>query len=432
MKLVLATLAFLTLGILPAYAGDIDIHPLNKEGFVAVGDLGRDGVAEIVTGSGFGAAPKIKLFRQDGSLINSFFAYDESFTRGVHVAIGDVDGNGVNDIITAPAYGGGAHIRIFDGYGQLHNQFFAYDPSFLGGAFITTRDINNDGTAEIITGAGPGGGPHVRIFKADGTLVSEFFAFEQSDRAGVTVGTVMIDKKVHILVGRASSDPPTIKVFTVDGKEQTAFNAFPQTFRGGVTPLGIDTNNNGVEEIVVTPNGPEATGTVFHVNGTPQYTLPLQGVVHIAAASLNPEAPITIVTIATKALREGPIEFEKSILIDLSEQRLSAYEYGLLVKHYPISSGVDRWPTPEGEFMVQKKIPIKDYRWNYGPGNPTNYYLPDVKYNLQFKPLYYLHYAYWHNNFGNQMSHGCVNMPLLESEWIYGWADVGTKIIIRE
>ncbi|MDP2933846.1 MAG: VCBS repeat-containing protein, partial [bacterium] len=187
---------------------------------VAVGDLGEDGVAEIVIGSGFGVPPEVKIFRQDGSLINSFLAYDKNFNRGIQVALGDVDGDGVNDIITAPAYGGGPHIRVFDSYGNLHNEFFAYNPAFRGGAFVTARDVNDDGKAEIITGAGPTGGSHVRVFQADGTLLHEFFAFEPGDISGVTVGAITIDGQVHILAGRASSDPPTIKVFTPEGKEK--------------------------------------------------------------------------------------------------------------------------------------------------------------------------------------------------------------------
>jgi lipoprotein-anchoring transpeptidase ErfK/SrfK len=72
-----------------------------------------------------------------------------------------------------------------------------------------------------------------------------------------------------------------------------------------------------------------------------------------------------------------------------------------------------------------------DYTWNYGVGNPNNYSLPDVKWNMRFRNHYYIHSAYWHNNFGQPMSHGCVNTSIPDAEWIYSWADVGTTVEIK-
>jgi lipoprotein-anchoring transpeptidase ErfK/SrfK len=122
---------------------------------------------------------------------------------------------------------------------------------------------------------------------------------------------------------------------------------------------------------------------------------------------------------------------EKYILVDISEQRLTAYSNGVPVNTFLVSTGTYGWDTPLGTTTVTAKIPIMDYTWNYGPGNPNNYNLPDVKWNLRFRNHYYIHSAYWHNNFGHRMSHGCVNTSIPDAEWVFNWADVGTTVTIQ-
>src|SRR5439155_27166985 len=122
-----------------------------------------------VTGAGVGGAPTVRVFDfATGAEKFNFLAYTANFAGGVRVATGDVNGDGVPDIITAPGAGGGPHIKVFDGAtGQLITQFMAYTPSFAGGVYVAAGDVNGDGKADIITGAGAGGGPHVKVF--DGT-----------------------------------------------------------------------------------------------------------------------------------------------------------------------------------------------------------------------------------------------------------------------
>ena len=103
---------------------------------------------------------------------------------GVSVAAGDVTGDGVADIITGAGAGGGPHVRVFSLAGGVVTEvasFFAYDPAFAGGVSVAAGDVTGDGVAEIITGAGPGGGPHVRAFSLAGGVVTEvasFFAYD--------------------------------------------------------------------------------------------------------------------------------------------------------------------------------------------------------------------------------------------------------------
>lgn len=111
---------------------------------------------------------------------------------------------------------------------------------------------------------------------------------------------------------------------------------------------------------------------------------------------------------------------EKWIEISLPEQRVKAWEGNKLVKEFPISSG--RWaPTPTGTFHIWYKT--RSQSMIGGSKELGTYYnLPNVPSNMFFHQGYALHGAYWHNNFGHPMSHGCVNEPLADAAWIFDWA----------
>ncbi|HMB66316.1 MAG TPA: S8 family serine peptidase, partial [Patescibacteria group bacterium] len=162
---------------------------------VASGDINGDGRDEIITGAGPGGGPHIRVFNGSGHVKGQFFAYAPSFRGGVRVALGNVDQGGETnqeEIITAPQSRGGPHIRVFNNKMRVINQFFAYNPSFRGGVNITSGDMNQDGVAEVITGAGPGGGPHVRYFNLNGEIINSFYAYDKDFDGGVNVGIINI------------------------------------------------------------------------------------------------------------------------------------------------------------------------------------------------------------------------------------------------
>src|SRR5205085_903877 len=131
---------------------------------VATGDLTGDGVPDIFTAPGPGGGPDMRVFDGvNGALIREFMAYDQHFTGGVYVAAGDINGDGKADIITGAGAGGGPQVEAFSGAnGAVLQSFYAYSPNFTGGVRVGwVADINGNGMGEIITGAGPGGGPHV-------------------------------------------------------------------------------------------------------------------------------------------------------------------------------------------------------------------------------------------------------------------------------
>jgi len=123
-------------------------------------------------------------------LAHGFDAYAPSFTGGVHVAAGDLNGDGHADIVTAPIQGP-THVRAFDGLTGADLASFLAFSGFNGGTNVAVGDVDGDGRADIITGAGPGAAPHVKVFS--GATLSElrsFLAFAPSFTGGVVVGAL--------------------------------------------------------------------------------------------------------------------------------------------------------------------------------------------------------------------------------------------------
>jgi lipoprotein-anchoring transpeptidase ErfK/SrfK len=110
--------------------------------------------------------------------------------------------------------------------------------------------------------------------------------------------------------------------------------------------------------------------------------------------------------------------------VDLTRQTVTAYEDAAPVRTVTVSTGLPATPTPVGQFRIWVKFRYDDME---GPG----YYLPDVPYTMYFHGGYGLHGTYWHSNFGHPMSHGCVNLPTPEAEWLFHWAEVGTLVNVH-
>lgn len=123
----------------------------------------------------------------------------------------------------------------------------------------------------------------------------------------------------------------------------------------------------------------------------------------------------------------------KRIVIDRSEQMLYAYNNNRLFIKESISTGLQTSPTPRGIFSIYKKTPS---RYMQGPivGITDQYYdLPGVPWNLYFSYQgAVIHGTYWHQKFGKQASHGCVNLPPEQAKKLYTWAEVGTRVIVRD
>lgn len=114
----------------------------------------------------------------------------------------------------------------------------------------------------------------------------------------------------------------------------------------------------------------------------------------------------------------------RQIVVDLSEQRVYAYEDGMLQRTAVVSTGLPATPTIQGEFTIWHRTESQTMS---GPG----YYLPNVQWVQYFYQGYGFHGTYWHNNFGQPMSHGCVNMTNEDAEWLYNFGSIGTAVLVQ-
>jgi hypothetical protein len=229
---------------------------------VATGDVNDDGIPDIITGPGPGGGPEVKVFDgKTGQVIRDFMAFDPNFLGGVFVAAGDVNGDGASDIIVGADAGGGPEVIVFSGKdGSVLRGFFAYDPHFMGGVRVAAGDVNGDGKADIITAAGPGGGPQVIVFSgADGSVLRSFFAYDPNFGGGVHVaaGDINGDGKADILTGAGPGGGPQVTVFSgADGTVLQSYFAYDPRFSGGVRVAAMrdsDGDNPTQGEIVTAP-----------------------------------------------------------------------------------------------------------------------------------------------------------------------------------
>ncbi|HYH63464.1 MAG TPA: hypothetical protein VD866_02085 [Urbifossiella sp.] len=155
---------------------------------------------EVAVAPGPGGGPRVQVYavRIDTGAtarLGDFLAYEETFRDGVRVAVGDIDGDadGLDQIIVGTDAGGGPRVRAFRFEGltpapltTVLGNILAFEESFRGGVRVAAGDL--DGFAangdELVVAAGPGGGPRVRVFRADGVVLRDFFAFAPDRNTG--------------------------------------------------------------------------------------------------------------------------------------------------------------------------------------------------------------------------------------------------------
>lgn len=247
-------------GVFYAYASG-----LNGGYYVGSGNVTGDGKEEVVVGTGMGLGPQVRVLTSTGQVKGQFFAYASHLRSGVRVTTCDLNGDGVEEIITAPGPGGRPHIRIFNAAGQpkFNAGFFALDGKFKGGANVACGDVNGDGQPEIIVAASRGGGPHVTIHRSNGSLLGSFMAYAANFRGGITValGDLDGDGALEIITGPEKGGPH-IQVFTGRGRRMHPGTfAFNPSFGGGITVAAGDIDGDGIDEILATP-GPSSQAEV--------------------------------------------------------------------------------------------------------------------------------------------------------------------------
>ncbi len=409
---------------------------------LATGDIDGNGIDEVIIGAPRGEKPEVMVYREDGSISLKFLAYDQNFTGGVKVSVGDFDGDGKKEIITGAGFGGGPHIRVFDSNGEpkIIYGFFAFDQNLRNGVNVGAGDINGDGRDEIIAGSGEGIEPKIRIFNQAGEILSEFSPQNISKWGGVNVTSVDLgsDGINEILAAGGWGNIPEVQIYRTDGSLINRFLAYSSHFRGGINLTSADIDSDGKKEIIagaLPPGGPHIR--IFDGYGNLKkeffaFDRNFRGGVLVSAGKFN-GAKNTIVVMPARVNPDGRSDFYKYIEIDISRQKLKFYQNGFELGEYPVSTGTFQMPTPLGAFRIFYKS-LVEY------SNSYNLYMPHF---MQFtKGGAGIHgLPYWKtargiiyegvNHLGLRVSHGCVRLPLDAAEKIYHWASLGTAVIVQ-
>ena len=227
----------------------------------ATGDVTGDGVADLVAAAGNGGGAVVAVY--DGVLLSGtqFFSAkiagfygipDENFRGGSTVALADVTGDGVADLVAAAGQGGGPRVTVWDGTKLAQvgagappvSDFFAFEPSQRGGLTVAAGAVEANSRVSLVFGAGPGGGPRVRV--ADATSVmgvssldaakptADFFAGDPDSRGGVGVAVLPLrypsttpvnypDGTVNIFAARTNGRYASTVVATAPGGPRLAY-----------------------------------------------------------------------------------------------------------------------------------------------------------------------------------------------------------------
>ncbi|MDD5567334.1 MAG: L,D-transpeptidase family protein [Patescibacteria group bacterium] len=416
-------------------------------GSMAVGDLGGDGVKEIIVGAGPYGGPQVRTFRLDGSPITNFYAYPESFQGGIEIATGDLDGDGQDEIITAPRFRGGAQVRIFDGAGKekFTPGFFAFATDYNGGIQVAACDVDGNGKKEIVVGSGVNSQPHVRVFDRYGKYTGlDFRPFNTTDQGGVSVACANVDggTEEEIVMGIHAYGKAWVRVYKTNEQKTILgdFLSFPENFLGGVNVAGGDIDGDGLDEVLAGANaggGPqvrafEGDGKALGLNFF-AYETNFRGGVSVAAADIQGDSKAEILTLPGRRIAEGRIDLAKYIEINTEKQMLYYYENGIKIAEYPVSTGKPGMDTPHGNYKVLSKAPLA-YSKPYQLYMPNWMAFTSKGHGIHGLPFWRLRgggvYYEGENHLGRKVSHGCVRLPVPASKIVYDRVDVGTPVIV--
>lgn len=251
-------------------------YPENFRGGVnvAMGDINGDQKDEIFTGPKLGGGPQVRIFWRNGSEIGFIWPFHPDSRTGINIATGDVDGDGKDELAVAQAEQGHAWIKVYKNNTQqsIIGEWNAYG-NVESGASVAMGDVDGDGKDEIITGAGPGGGPHVRVFEADGTAKAIWFmAFHPDYRGGIDVATGDVDGDGKDEIGVCQKTQQAwCKVYRFDNNHTQLgeWKAYGEFEVGASLDMG-DIDSDGKAEVITGagfPGGPQVRA--FEKDGTP-------------------------------------------------------------------------------------------------------------------------------------------------------------------
>ncbi|MDB5311835.1 MAG: repeat protein, partial [Gemmataceae bacterium] len=229
--------------------------------FVAAGDITGSGRADLVVTPDEGGGPRVEIVEGgDFKEIADFFGIDDpNFRGGARVALGDLNGDGKADLVVSAGFGGGPRVSVYDGAALLQGQFvhlvpdfFAFEQALRNGVYVAVGDVNGDGVDDVVLGAGPGGGPRVLALSgrrllaqgfgaAIGTPIANFFGGNPGNRGGIRVAVKNLDgdRYADVVTGSGAGGGsqvaayPGMDLAAGSALESRSFDAFPG-FSGGV------------------------------------------------------------------------------------------------------------------------------------------------------------------------------------------------------
>lgn len=249
---------------------------------VATGDVNADGVDEIVVGSGPGQSPEVRVYTFAGKLLRRIRVRDAKLADGVTVAVGNVRGDSTLEIITGSVTGT-SDVRIFSARGTLLKKFAAFTSTDKTGVAVAVGDFQNKGTNEIAVARVSAANSVVRFFTGTGRRTKEITIAGVRGTPGLTLGAGDIDADgvADLLVGEAAGAASRIHVVHRTGRQVGLFRPYAASYHGGVVAMASDVDGDGSDEIFSSPTN---TGTKLIKSVT------IQGK---AEPGIRPVAPLT-------------------------------------------------------------------------------------------------------------------------------------------
>jgi hypothetical protein len=210
-------------------------------GFVAAADFDGDGKAEFIVSPDQGGGARVSIYSLEGGRPvrrSNYFTVDAMFRGGARVAAGDLNGDGVPDLVVAAGFGGGPRVSLINGVNaittdgfnpgdRLIGDFFAFESTLRNGVYLAVGDIDGDGFGDLLLGSGPGGGPRLLTLSGKSLLsqgaeaaiaqpLANFFvAGNETDRGGVRVATTDADRdgRADVATATGSGQPGRVRIY---------------------------------------------------------------------------------------------------------------------------------------------------------------------------------------------------------------------------